>query len=93
MITDLQRVIKANKTDPLKIQKNRVHVKFKGYENLNNFLVSIETKFQNQNYDKFLHSLTHNPTRIENSFAKEIANELILPLYMLIYWLSKENII
>lgn len=93
MIDDLKGIIKASKNDPLKQQKQNVHVKFKGYDNLNNFLISVETRFRNENYDKFLHSLTHNPTRIEYTFAKEIANELILPLHVLIKCLSRENII
>ncbi|MGO4532646.1 ATP-binding protein [Paenibacillus sp. 2TAF8] len=85
MISDIQNVLTIIKNDPLKSEKIKIQQIFKGNDSLNNFLVGVNIKFSNENYEKLLHSLTHNPAKIDKSLALEIANDIILP----IYWLSK----
>ncbi|MCY8999247.1 hypothetical protein P8840_11875, partial [Bacillus spizizenii] len=93
MLLDLQEVLKTSKKDPLKDEKLSIKQKFKGHDALNNFIIGVKVKFNNENYDKFLHSLTHNPTMIHRDLALEIANDLILPLYTLDKLLTEKRII
>ncbi|PFI70050.1 hypothetical protein COJ57_01565 [Bacillus cereus] len=93
MLSDLDSVLKVSRGDNLRDQKVRIKEKFKGHDALNNFLVGINVKFSQDSYDKFLHSLTHNPSKINEDLALEIANDVILPLYMLIKLLKDENVI
>lgn len=93
MIDDLIEVIVIAPNDALKDKKIRVHKKFKGRDALKNFLTSIKVKFSNESYDQFLHSLTHNPAKIDKELALEISNDIILPLYVLIKCLRDESII
>ncbi|WP_233879887.1 ATP-binding protein [Virgibacillus halodenitrificans] len=93
MLLDIQEVLKTNKNDPLKDEKVIIMQKFKGYDALNNFIIGVNVKFNNENYDKFLHSLTHNPAKIHRDLALEIANDLILPLYKLEKLLTEKGII
>ncbi|WP_179879628.1 ATP-binding protein [Bacillus cereus] len=93
MLVDLEFILKVSKGDHLKDQKVRIKEKFKGHDALNNFLIGINVKFSQDSYDKFLHSLTHNPSKINEDLALEIANDVILPLYMLIKLLKDENVI
>jgi hypothetical protein len=93
MLSDIQLVLKSSKNDPLNQQKQSVKKIFKGHHALNNFLVGVNVKFANANYDKFLHSLTHNPSKIDKSLALEVANDIILPLHTLSNILSEKNII
>ncbi|EHR4813385.1 TPA: ATP-binding protein [Enterococcus faecalis] len=92
-IDDLLRVIDTNKKDPFQSEKLLIHNKFKGRAALKNFLSSLKIKFNSKNYDQFLHSLTHNPTIIDKSLALEVANEMILPLYVLINSLDEKGIL
>lgn len=92
-IDDLLRVIETNKKDPFQSEKLFIHNKFKGRAALKNFLSSLKIKFNSKNYDQFLHSLTHNPTIIDKSLALEVANEMILPLYVLINCLDEKGIL
>ncbi|PZT55625.1 ATP-binding protein [Paenibacillus silvae] len=85
MISDIQDVLTISRNDPLKSEKIKIKQIFKGNDALNNYLVGVNIKFSNENYEKLLHSLTHNPAKIDKSLALEIANDIILP----IYWLSK----
>lgn len=93
MLLDLQEVLKVDKNDPFKNEKIEIKDKFRGHDALNNFIIGVNVKFNNQNYDKFLHSLTHNPSKINRDLALEIANDIILPLYKLDELLTKKNII
>ncbi|MEC1549817.1 procyclic acidic repetitive family protein, partial [Bacillus rugosus] len=93
MLLDLQEVLKTSKKDPLKDEKLSIKQKFKGHDALNNFIIGVNVKFNNENYDKFLHSLTHNPAMIHRDLALEIANDLILPLYTLDKLLTEKRII
>ncbi|GIO21130.1 hypothetical protein J18TS1_42300 [Oceanobacillus oncorhynchi subsp. incaldanensis] len=92
-IDDLLNVIDIKKHDPFKSEKSAIHEKFKGRAALKNFLSTLKIKFNSSNYDQFLHSLTHNPTKIDKSLALEVSNEMILPLYVLINSLDKKGII
>ncbi|WP_404467112.1 ATP-binding protein [Planococcus rifietoensis] len=93
MVSDIQTLMEAKKTDPLKQKKLEIMSKFKGRDAMNNFLVGISVKFQTESYDKFLHSLTHNPSKIQKDLALEIANDVILPLYKINKLLIDKNII
>ncbi|MGD6902251.1 ATP-binding protein [Bacillus infantis] len=93
MLSDIQLVLKSKKNDPLEQQKLSVKKIFKGHHALNNFLVGVNVKFANENYDKFLHSLTHNPSKIDRGLAIEVANDIILPLYTLSNLLNEKGII
>lgn len=93
MIDDLIDVIQIAANDPLKTEKIEVHTKFKGRDALKNFLTSIKVKFSNNSYDQFLHSLTHNPAKINKELALEISNDIILPLYVLIKCLKDRLVI
>ncbi|WP_024424016.1 ATP-binding protein [Bacillus safensis] len=93
MLSDIQLLLKNKKNDPLEQEKLSVKKRFKGHNALNNFLVGVNVKFSSENYDKFLHSLTHNPAMIDKSLAIEIANDIILPLYTLSDLLSEKGII
>ncbi len=92
-IDDLLLVLQTNKHDPLQSRKQIIHEKFKGWSALKNFLSTLKVKFEADNYDQFLHSLTHNPTIIDKTLALEVANEMILPLYILINCLDEKGII
>ncbi|WP_277714154.1 ATP-binding protein [Bacillus atrophaeus] len=93
MLLDLQVKLKIVKNDPLTKEKQNILQKFKGRDSFNNFIVSVKIKFEQDDYDKFLHSLTHNPVKIREESALEIANNLILPLYTLLNLLDKKNIL
>ncbi|GEM_PF-3445212 len=92
-IDDLLNVIETNRQDQFQSEKLAIHEKFKGRAALKNFLSSLKIKFNSSNYDQFLHSLTHNPTKIDKSLALEVSNEMILPLYVLINCLDDKGII
>ncbi|MCY9445183.1 ATP-binding protein [Bacillus haynesii] len=93
MLSDIQLVLKSKKNDPLGEEKLSVKKIFKGHHALNNFLVGVNVKIANENYDKFLHSLTHNPSKIDKSLAIEVANDIILPLHTLSNLLNEKGII
>ncbi|MBD2848539.1 ATP-binding protein [Paenibacillus sp. IB182496] len=93
MLSDIQSVMRITRNDPLEHQKQEVKKIFKGHYALNNFLAGVNVKFANENYDKFLHSLTHNPSKIDKSLALEVANDIILPLHTLSNQLSDRGII
>lgn len=93
MIVDMQQTLRISKNDYFKDSKKKIHNKFKGYNALKNFLVSLNVKFQNSDYEQLLHSLTHNPSKIQKSLALEIANDIILPLYLLEKNLTEYKII
>lgn len=93
-VEDLLQVLHINKkSDPYRNQKQKIHEKFLGWSALKNFLSSLELKFGEKNYDQLLHSLTHNPTRVDKDLALEVANEMIVPLHVLIRMLIEKNII
>ncbi|MBM7580567.1 hypothetical protein [Jeotgalibacillus terrae] len=92
MLVDMQDILKVTKTSTKKDEKKRILQKFKGYDAFNNFIAGINIKFNSENYDKFLHSLTHNPSKVDKDFALEIANDLILPLYVLSKLMKDENL-
>ena len=91
-IDDLQKTIDITKGDSKKIEKQEIHKRFKGRDALKNFLSGLKVKFEDEEYDKFFHSLTHNPTKINESLALEISNDMILPLYVLIKDLKDHSI-
>ncbi|MGZ9586471.1 ATP-binding protein [Paenibacillus marinisediminis] len=93
MLSDIQSVLNIRRNDPLESKKLEVKKVFKGHYALNNFLVGVNVKFANENYDKFLHSLTHNPSKIDKGLALEVANDIILPLHTLSNLLSDQGII
>lgn len=93
MLSDIQSILISSKDDPLKEQKSFIKKIFKGHHALNNFLIGINVKFANENYAKFLHSLTHNPSKIDKSLAIEVANDIILPLHTLSSLLDEKEII
>ncbi|WP_348621574.1 ATP-binding protein [Paenibacillus polymyxa] len=93
MLSDIQSVLRISRNDPLEQNKLEVKKVFKGHHALNNFLVGVNVKFANENYDKFLHSLTHNPSKIDKGLALEVANDIILPLHTLSNLLSDQGII
>ncbi|HBM4259932.1 TPA: hypothetical protein LWK52_002608, partial [Listeria innocua] len=81
------------KKDSLKEKKTAIHKKFKGRDQLSSFLTSLKVKFDKEKYDKFFHSLTHNPATIEESLALELANDIILPIHVLVHCLEEADII
>ncbi|HCX6194262.1 TPA: hypothetical protein OZX80_002213, partial [Listeria monocytogenes] len=81
------------KNDPLKEKKATIHKKFKGRDQLRSFLMSLKVKFDKEKYDKFFHSLTHNPAIIEETLALELANDIILPIHVLVHCLEEADII
>ncbi|MDJ1152754.1 ATP-binding protein [Macrococcus caseolyticus] len=71
----------------------KIHRKFNGYNQLKDNLKSLQTKFSKEHYSSVLNKITHNPSPINSSFAAELSNEIILPLYVLIFEMRKEDII
>jgi len=90
MATHLLNRITITSNDPQNQQKNEIHTLFKGFTSLKNFLNSVEVKFTSGNYDSLLHSMTHNPSIVSYSLAIEIANEMIVPLHMLIHLIDEK---
>lgn len=90
MVAHLLQKISINGNDPQKQQKTEIHELFKGFQSLKNFLGSVKVKFDSGSYDELLHSMTHNPSIISYSFASEIANEIIVPMHMLIGVIDKK---
>ena len=95
MLDNLKNILKTSgrNCDPFHQEKLKIHSIFKGYSALKNFLDLVDTKFRNENYDTFLHSLTHSPAKIDKSLALEIANDIILPLFVIEKMLTDAGII
>ncbi len=93
VIKDLLQVVEINKKDSYVKEKRKIHEKFKGRNPLKNFLSTIKTDFECHDYDKYLNDLTHNPIKQEVTWALKMANDIILPLYVLINCLKEKKII